>query len=133
MKLYNIFIKQDSAGRVEDVVLLKDGISIIALISTPFWFLYHKMWNEFFAVVFITIIFSLFAEFSSELTEALLQSILLFLIAVNANYWRGENLRKKRNYFFGGVVFAKSAAEAKSNFVRNFGISFADLNSKMIA
>jgi len=133
MKLYNIFIKQDSAGRVEDVVLLKDGISILALIFTPFWFLYHKMWNEFFAVIFITIIFSLFAEISSDVTEALLQSILLLLISVNANYWLGEHLRKKRNYIFAGVVFAKTAAEAKLNFIRNFGMSFDDLNSKMVA
>jgi hypothetical protein len=133
MKLYNIFIKQDSAGRVEDVVLLKDGISILALIFTPFWFLYHKMWNEFFAVIFITIIFSLFAEISSDVTEALLQSILLLLIAVNSNYWLGEHLRKKRNYIFSGVVFAKTAAEAKLNFIRNFGMSFDDLNSKMVA
>jgi hypothetical protein len=133
MKLYNVFIKQDLQGKIEDIKFLKDGISVLALLFTPLWFAYHKMWKEFFAVIFITIIFSYFASSVSQSFDVVLQVILCFIIAINANYWLGEFLYKKKKYAFVGAVFGKDSTEAKMNFAHNFDVEFADLNSKIIS
>jgi hypothetical protein len=133
MKLYNVFIKQDSVGNIEDVRLLKDGISILALLFTPLWFLYHKMYKEFAAVIILSIILSTATQSASDLEAALLQGTIFLIIAINANYWLGEHLRKNREYYFAGMIFSKSPIEAKLNFTRNFGVEFSDLNPKAIS
>jgi hypothetical protein len=132
MKLYNVFIKQDSKGAIEDIRLLKDGISFLALIFTPLWFLYYRMWKEFFAVIIVTAIFSNLSGTFSGGEDILLEFILVFMIALNANYWLGEHLRKNKHYNFSGIVFGKNAAEAKLNFARNFGFKYEDFNLKTL-
>ena len=133
MKLYNVFIKEDSNGKIADVRFLKEGISILALLFTPFWFLYHKMYKEFVAVIIISTIFSYFFANLSETQNFILQMMLFFVIALNANYWLGQFLSKKKNYNFAGVAFGKDHAEAKLNFTRNSKIEFSDLNLNLIS
>ena len=128
MKLYSVFIKQDTNGKVEDIKFLKEGISLLALLFSPIWFAYHRMWREFFAVIIITLIISHFAISVSPSFDAILQIILCFIIAINANYWFGEFLQKRKDYDFAGVVFGQDLAEAKMNFTHNFGIEFDDLS-----
>lgn len=131
MKLYNVFIKRDFQGKIEDIRFLKDGISLLALFFTPLWFAYHKMWKEFFAIIFISILLSSFAASVSQVFDISLQVILCFVIAINANYWLGEFLHKKKKYAFAGSVFGHNPAEAKINFAHNFDVEFTDLNSNI--
>lgn len=128
MKLYNIFIKQNSAGKIEDIKLLKEGFSLSALIFTPFWFLYHKMWREFFAVIAVVFFAVFLQEIHLAFDANLIEIILLIIIAFNANYWLEEHLRKKQGYEFIGIVCAKNCAQAKINLVENFHLNFSDFS-----
>lgn len=131
MKLYNIFIKQDSAGKIEDIKLLREGFSISALVFTPFWFLYHKMWYEFFACISVVFLAIFLQEIHLGINASLIEIILLIIIAFNANYWLELHLRKKCGYEFIGMVFGKNCAQAKINLVENFHLNFSNLSSKM--
>ena len=43
MKIYNVFIKEDKSGKIEDVVVLKDGFSLVAFIFTPLFALLQNV------------------------------------------------------------------------------------------
>ena len=133
MKLYNIFIKQDSDGKIEDVKLLKEGFSVYALIFTPFWFLYHKMWYEFFAIIAVSFLVVFLEEIHFGINANIIEIILLIFISINANYWLGISLQKKQNYKFIGMVFGKNSAQAKINLVENFHLNFSDFSNQINA
>lgn len=126
MKIYNVFIKEDKSGKIEDVVVLKDGFSLVAFIFTPLWFAYYKMWREFFVVLFF--VFSLQILFAkvAMFYGVILQIIMVILIAFNANYWLGEHLQKRKKYKFIGAVFGKNKAQARINLVKEFKLHFQD-------
>ncbi len=119
MKIYNALIKKTSEGKIEDIVLLKEGFSFSAFFFSGFWFLYHKMWKEFFVLAVINILFIFFAKISSDFDKASLEIAFLFIIALNANYWLCEHLKNK-NYEFIGLVFGDNESSAKLRFIKNF-------------
>ncbi len=127
MKLYNIFSKQNKLGKIEDVKLLKEGFSTKALLLTPFWFLYHKMWHEFFASVTVILLAGFMQEFNL-ISANLVQIVLLLIIAFNANYWLELRLRKN-NYEFIGMVFGKNCDDAKTKFIESSHLTFSDFSS----
>ena len=120
MKLYNVLIKKTEEGKIEDVITLKEGFAGWAFIFNKFWFLYHKMWKEFIALLILGFAFSYFCEsgYLAPIDQILLKISFLLMIAFNANYWLIENLKKK-NYEFAGVAFGSNYANAKMRFIKN--------------
>ena len=59
MKLFNIFIKKTAENKIENITLVKEGFSWTAFIFSNFWFLYHKMWREFFALTIVSLFLTL--------------------------------------------------------------------------
>ncbi len=128
MKLYSAFTKENREGKIEDVILLKDGFSYPAFFFSGLWFLYHKMWQEFFALLLINFAFILLGGISSSFDRIFLEIAFIFIIALNANYWRADKLRKS-GYNFVGLVFGNNPAEAKLRFANNFKADYdIDLN-----
>ena len=120
MKLYNALIKKNKEGKIEDVKLLKDGFSWLAFCFSIFWFFYHKMWKEVFALLVVSIMFSLLevAGILSGFNKVFVEVLFTFMIALNANYWFVESF-KKQGYEFVGLVFGSDLASAKMRFISN--------------
>lgn len=131
MILYNTLLKKNSEGKIEDIILIKEGFSYSAFFFSGLWFLYHRMWKEFFSVALINILFVLFAKFSSDFDKALLEIAFIFIIALNANYWLCEHLKKK-GYEFAGLVFGKNSAEARLRFSKDFATDFEEFDDAII-
>lgn len=123
MKLYNALIKKSSAGKIEDVIVLKDGFSYPAFFLNNLWFLYNKMWKEFGVLVGVSFSFMVLKALGilSSSDIVLLEIIFLFIIALNFNYWLVEHL-KKQGYEFVGLVFGSSLENAKMRFVKNLEV-----------
>ncbi len=119
MKIYNALIKKNQSGKIEDIILLKEGFSFTAFLFSGLWFLYHKMWCEFLALLLINIAFGFLDDFLSDSDKIILQISYIFIVALNANYWLCENLKKK-NYQLAGVVFGQNEVEAKLRFIDKF-------------
>lgn len=132
MKLYSVLVKKNPAEKVEDIVLLKDGFSWLAFFFSGLWFLYYRMWKELLALVVANISFVFLAKISSNLDLFLLEIAFLIMVALNANYWRTEHLKKK-GYEFVGITFGSSRIDAKLHFVDSIEDEFCDaiLNPKM--
>jgi len=120
MKLYNALIKKNKEGKIEDVILLKEGFSWLAFFFSIFWFLYHKMWKESFALLVVNVVFAALDTNAilSGFNKILVELLFTFVIALNANYWLVENL-KTRGYEFVGLTFGDDCANAKMRFVKN--------------
>ncbi|MBP7710015.1 MAG: DUF2628 domain-containing protein [Rickettsiales bacterium] len=127
MKLYATLIEKNKEGKISDAVLLKEGFSFFAFLFGPFWFFYHKMWQEFFVLLALNIGLGLFGEFDKILLEVALASI----VALNANYWFGEHLKKK-NYEFVGLVFGSDLTNAKLRFAANFGADISAFDDSIL-
>jgi len=132
MKLYNVLVKRNPAGKIEDIVLMKDGFSWLAFFFNGLWFLYYRMWKEFFVLILVNAVFIFFAKISSNFDRVLLETAFIFMIALNANYWRAEHLKKK-TYELVGIVFGANRIDAKLHFVDGFDEEFdeAILNPKI--
>jgi len=118
MKIFNVLVKKNSDEKIEDIVLLKEGFSWAAFFFSGLWFLYHKMWREFLAIVLINIAIASLGKIFSDLDQILLEIALAFIIALNANYWLCEHLKKKK-YEFVGLVFGDDCVSARLRFVQN--------------
>jgi len=120
MKLYNALIQKNKEGKIEDVVLLKEGFSCAAFLFSSFWFLYHKMWKEFFALLATSIFLASLPKFVSlsGFDKVMLEIALLLIVALNANFWLTQNL-KKRGYEFVGLIFGTDQVNAKVSFMKS--------------
>lgn len=123
MKLYNVLTLNNKEGKTEDILFLKEGFSWLAFIFSIFWFLYHKMWKESFALFIIAGAFAFFEESQILFGDSkfIVEILLDFIIALNANHWFCESLVKK-GYKFEGVVFAKNPAQARLRYVQNLDV-----------
>jgi hypothetical protein len=119
MKLYNALIKKNQADKIEDVILIKEGFSFAAFILSGIWFLYHKMWREVLLLILLNCALVFLGKFLSTSSATLLEIAFSFMVALNANQYFLDHLKKK-NYQFVGVVFGQNLAEAKVNFMGNF-------------
>lgn len=125
MKLFNVLVAKNNSRKIQDIILVKEGFCIKAFIFNGLWFLYHKMWLEFLVLITIDLALSSFAD----LDKIVLQLGFVFIIGINANYWRVEHL-KKNGYKFYGIVFANSMAEAQLKSVKKFkNADFAAINA----
>src|SRR4051812_36267366 len=96
MKIYNALIKKNSKGKITDLILLKEGFSYAAFFFNGLWFLYHKMWREFLAVLLVNWALAS-PHFLPEFDQIFLLIAFVFITSFNANYWLVEHL-KKQNY-----------------------------------
>lgn len=125
MKLYNVLVKRNPVGEIEDIVLLKDGFSWLAFFFSGLWFLYYRMWKEFLVMIAANVVLVFFAKISSNLDRTFLEFAFFFLIALNANYWRVEHLKKKK-YEMVGLVFGSNLVDAKLHFVDGLEDEFSE-------
>jgi len=123
MKLYSALIKKNKEGKIEDVVLLKDGFSFPAFFLSGLWFLYHKMWKEFLGLILVNITLVSISKIYAHFDLISLEILFAFIVALNANYWLCEHLRK-RNYEFVGLVFGTSYSNAKFRFIKNLEVDY---------
>ena len=120
MQLYSALIKKNKQQEIEEVILLDEAFSFSAFFFGPLWFLYHKMWSEFFIFILTTsILENLIGKICPDFVKSLLEIILLILVAINAKYWLCQSLKKKK-YDFIGAVFGKDHANANLRFIKNF-------------
>ncbi|MBM3579712.1 MAG: DUF2628 domain-containing protein [Alphaproteobacteria bacterium] len=116
MQPYSALVRTNPADQSAEVVFLKDGFSWSAFFFSGLWFLYHRMWKEFLALAAANIIIIIIlAHISSDFDLACLEIAFIFLVALNANYWRAEHL-KKEGYEFVGMSMGNSDAEASLRF-----------------
>ena len=120
MKLYNALVKKTKLGKIEDIVVFKDGFSFPALFLNNLWFLYHKMWKEFGVLLLLSFVFMLLKSLGilSPSDVFLLEIVMIFMVALNFNYWLVDHL-KKQGYEFVGLVFGADEISAKMRFVKN--------------
>lgn len=117
MKLYNGLVKFDKNGKIDDLAVVDESFSVWSFIFNPLWFLYHRMWHEFFGSILIFWIFNfVLKNFLSE--SSILLFSLMFMIALNSKSWLVEHLVKRNKYKFITMVFANNNAEAKINLVK---------------
>ena len=117
MKLYNALIRKNESGKIEDIIMVKEGFSWQAFFFNTIWFIYHRMFKEIIILLLIGFAFSFFAKLSNDFDKLTMQIALFFMVALNANYWLSEKLKKK-GYEFAGIVFGSNSTNAKLRFVQ---------------
>jgi len=129
MKLYTALIKKDQSNKIEDVVLLEEGFSLMAFLFSGVWFLFHKMWLN--AVIIFAISYFLQslgeAGVLSTIDLMFLEFSFIVIIAYNANCWFSEDLLR-RGYQISGFVLASSKADARIKAVQSLYVDYSDLS-----
>lgn len=125
MNIYNALVKKTESGKIEDIIMIKEGFSWKAFIFNAFWFVYHRMYKEIAILFLISFAFGFFAKVSNDFDKAMLQCALFFMVALNANYWLCDKLKRK-GYEFVGVVFGNNSTNAKLRFVQKLQIKEFD-------
>lgn len=125
MKLYNVLVKRNPAGKIDDIVLIKDGFSWLVFLFSGLWFFYHRMWKDLLVLIAVNFAFVFFAKISSSFDRVLLEFGFFFLVALNANYWRIDHLKKK-GYELVGLSFGDGRVDAKVRFVEGIEDEFSE-------
>ena len=130
MKLYKGLVKFDKKGKIEDIVVVDDSFSWKAFFLNPLWFLFHKMWIEFFFFSFAIILFIYVLSFGAY--NFLMQISLLFMVALNSKTWYEDFLVKRKNYLFLAMIFGNNKTEAKIKFINQISLKNKENNEKII-
>ncbi len=130
MKLYKGLVKFDKKGKIEDIVVVDDSFSWKAFFLNPLWFLFHKMWTEFFFFSFAIILFIYVFSFGAY--NFLMQISLLFMVALNSKTWYEDFLVKRKNYLFLAMIFGNNKTEAKIKFINQISLKNKENNEKII-
>lgn len=126
MKPYNVLIKRDSSKKIEDLVVVKEGFSIMAFLFGVFWFFYHRLFKEALILILVIFVIQQITIISSDFDNLLIEISLAVMIAINANYWLCNSL-KSRGYEFIGMIYAQNLLEAKADVIKDFDKkSFSD-------
>ncbi len=125
MKLYNALVKKSELGKIEDIIMIKEGFSWKAFLFNAVWFLYHRMWKEIFILLIISFAFGFIANLSNDFDKASLQFALFFMVALNANFWLCDKFKRK-GYEFVGIVFGNNSTNAKLRFVQKLQLKEFD-------
>lgn len=129
MKLYNALIKKDQNNKIEDIILLEEGFSWVALFFSLPWFLFHKMWRHALILLVINSLFVHFgnSEFFSKTDLLLLEISLSLMIALNAGYWYNQHLQQK-GYIPLNYNLAHNKEEARIKAMEDFYFRNPNLN-----
>jgi hypothetical protein len=123
MKFYNGLIKFDGSGKIKDIIMVDDGFSFSCLLFAPLWFLFHKMWQEFFGLIIAILLINLVLSRLTE-NDNLLFLAFIILVANNCKSWYCEYLISRKKYYLVAVVLAKNKLEAQNkltNQIAKFG------------
>lgn len=116
MKFYNGLIKFDEAGKIKDIVMIDDSFSFSCLFFAPLWFLFNKMWNEFFGLIIATLAINLvFSRLIED--DFLLFLAFLIMVANNCKSWHSEYLVSRKKYHLVAVILAKNKLDAQNKLV----------------
>ncbi len=129
MKLYNALIKQDENNKIDDIALVEDSFSWMALLFNIPWFLYHKMWRNSLILIVANIVF-IMAETIGLFSPSdliFIETCFMILVAFNANYWYDLHLRNHK-YQAIGFVLASNKIEARIKAMRILEHNFSDLS-----
>jgi hypothetical protein len=130
MKLYKGLVKFDKKGKIEDIIVVDDSFSWKAFFLNPLWFLFHKMWIEFFLFLSVLVVFIYVFSFGAY--NFLMQISLLFMIALNSKTWYEDFLVKRKNYLFLAMIFGNNKTEAKIKFINQISLKNKENNEKII-
>ena len=130
MKLYKGLVKFDKKGKIEDIIVVDDSFSWKAFFFNPLWFLFHKMWIEFFLFLLVLVVF--IHVFSFGAYNFLMQISLLFMVALNSKTWYEDFLVKRKNYLFLAMIFGNNKTEAKIKFINQISLKNKENNEKII-
>ena len=130
MKLYKGLVKFDKKGKIEDIIVVDDSFSWKAFFLNPLWFLFHKMWIEFF--LFSLVLVAFIYVFSFGAYNFLMQISLLFMVALNSKNWYEDFLVKRKNYLFLAMIFGNNKTEAKIKFINQISLKNKENNEKII-
>ncbi|HCR91255.1 MAG TPA: hypothetical protein DIW50_12530 [Prolixibacteraceae bacterium] len=129
LKLYSALIKKDANHKIEDIALIKENFSILALFFHVAWFLCHKMWRT--SLILVIIEYILLNAYSAKIIDGVdlifLQLALLLLVALNANHWYRQYLRKK-GYGLTAFVLAQNEEEARLKAMKSLHRNSPDLS-----
>lgn len=114
MNTYSIFVKQNKKSKsLDDVILVKEGFNLFAMIFSVLWFLYNKLYL-FALLSFMFINFSiLFFSYSISTIFIFLFCLLIGFEANNLLLYRFQ----REKYFFVGYSTGKNKDEAQLRFL----------------
>ncbi len=129
MKPYTALIKKDQNNKIEDVVLLEEGFSLMAFFFNGIWFLFHKMWLNAATIFAINYLLQSLGNAGafSKIDLIFLEVSFLVIIAYNANHWFSEHLLRC-GYQISGFVLASNKAEARIKAVQSLYSDYSDLS-----
>lgn len=113
MKFYNGLIKFDGSGKIKDIIMIDDSFSFSCLMFAPIWFLFHKMWQEFFGLIVFFLSINLFFDRLIGNDNLLLLPFLI-LVANNCKSWYCEYLISRKKYHLIAVILAKNKLAAQN-------------------
>ena len=120
MHLYSIYARRESKN--PDLIIIKQGFSLWALVFNFFWAIYHKMW-----VVAILIMLANFIVFLMSDAEILLiieyfkYAIQFFVFGFFATELR-ELYARKQGMELDDVILANSEEDAESKYIMRTGL-----------
>jgi hypothetical protein len=114
MKTYGIFIKKDEkTGTIDDVLLIREGLNLYAIVFSVFWFLFHRLWWG-------ALLFCAAASLALLMPMALgfvFIVILLLLVGLESNNMLMYSLDQRGNYYFVDFSTGIDEEDAKLKFL----------------
>lgn len=116
-KIFTVYEKPEAAEPSEQVLLLREGFCVWALLFHGFWLIVQRMWLVLALYVAAALVLSLGADMLhlSDLSSGVLQFGLQLLLAYHAYDLKGWGLRR-RGYHLAGVLAADSAMRAEQRY-----------------
>ncbi len=117
MKIFTVYIKQESAEPIETATFIEEGFSLFAFMFNIFWALYHRMWLVAGGVFLVNSLLS-YAQLHGLLSAegALIVNIgMLTIIGFEASDWYQAAL-KRRGYILLDIVSGPNMEQAQQRF-----------------
>lgn len=127
MKIYRVFLKRSDGGKIENLVMIKDGLDILALMFQNLYLFYNKMWSKAFLFSFLFILLGFVSV--KCLMMYFVYLVLCSYIALRFVDWKSKQLIGEQ-YEFLGVFAGRTKKEAKERFLEEFNSNYKD-NDKL--
>ncbi|MDR2778179.1 MAG: DUF2628 domain-containing protein [Rickettsiales bacterium] len=114
MRTYGIFVKKDKkAEKIDDVLLIEEGVNFYAVIFNVFWFLFHGLWQ----VAALSCVMASLAIFMPLTLRFVFLSLLLLLSGLESNNILMYSLDRRGSYYFVGFSMGVDKQDAKLRFL----------------
>lgn len=114
MRLYKVYAKKSEQGKINDIIVFKEGFSFMALFFNLVWLLYNKLWLKFIQCILILFIAG---NLPNTHFEVFVNVVVALSIAFYGHDWFSEKLVKRKGYIFEGYEFVKNRDEALLKFI----------------